>query len=68
MVTLVTSNSAKYAAFAPDLERLRLKPEPPPQLAQHQPPPGAVETHALDQHPLPALHAPEHAWQVPPDA
>ncbi|HEY3854462.1 MAG TPA: non-canonical purine NTP pyrophosphatase [Verrucomicrobiae bacterium] len=31
MVTLVTSNPAKYAAFAPDLERLRLKPEPPPQ-------------------------------------
>jgi inosine/xanthosine triphosphate pyrophosphatase family protein/diadenosine tetraphosphate (Ap4A) HIT family hydrolase len=31
MVTLVTSNPAKYAAFASDLERLRLKPEPPPQ-------------------------------------
>jgi inosine/xanthosine triphosphate pyrophosphatase family protein/diadenosine tetraphosphate (Ap4A) HIT family hydrolase len=31
MLTLVTSNPAKYAPFAPDLERFRLKLEPPTQ-------------------------------------
>ena len=31
MLTLVTSNPAKYAPFARDLERLRLQIEPPPQ-------------------------------------
>src|ERR1700689_3051776 len=31
MLTLVTSNPAKYAPFASDLERLRLKLEPPAQ-------------------------------------
>src|SRR5580693_561760 len=31
MLTLVTSNSAKYAPFAAELERMRLKPEPPPE-------------------------------------
>ncbi len=31
MLTLVTSNPAKYAPFAPDLKRLRLTLEPPPQ-------------------------------------
>jgi inosine/xanthosine triphosphate pyrophosphatase family protein/diadenosine tetraphosphate (Ap4A) HIT family hydrolase len=31
MLTLVTSNPAKYAPFASDLERFRLKLEPPPQ-------------------------------------